>query len=391
MLFFSRRIGLSGDSNATPVPILAGGRVTGHVGPYAIGALNIEQQAQGTSPATNFTAVRVQRNVLANSDVGMIVLNTAGAGRNNAVAGADANFLFHQNLNVSGYLVRSFSSQTIDPGTGHDWFGQIGYYYPTAHFDSTTTFTTIGSRFDDQLGFLPLAGVDKVQGRTGWHFRPVRTYGWLREIFPHTHYTNITRPGQGFYSRYVDYHLPFTFQNSTSLEVGINTSRERLQRPFLIDSRRGITVPAGLYDRRDPFVKFTTNPGAPLSVNAEYLAGPFYGGYEHSYTAGGTLRTSARLNAGLQWTRDVVALPAGSFTTDLVSTNVDYNFSTHAFLNALIQYNTDTEQWSANVRFDIIYRPLSDLFIVYNDQRDAITGDLIGRALVTKLTYLMAF
>jgi len=391
VLFFSRRIGLSGNSNATPVPILAGGRLTGHVGPYAIGALNIEQEQQGDSPATNFTAVRVQRDVLANSDVGVLFLNSAGGGRFNTVAGADANFLFHQNLNVSGYLVRSFSSQATQPGSGKDWFGQVGYYYPTATFDSATTFTTIGSRFDDALGFLPLVGVNKVQGRTGWHFHPVRTYGWLREIFPHTHYTFITKPGLGFYSRYVDYHLPFTFQDSTNLEVGVNTSRERLTQPFLINSRRGLTVPAGMYDSRDPFVKITTNPGAAISVNGEYLAGPFYGGREHSYTAGGTVRASARFNAGLQWTHDVIALPAGSFTTNLVTTAVDYNFSTRAFLNALIQYNTDVEQWSANIRFDIIYRPLSDLFLVYNDQHDAITGDVIGRQFAAKLTYLMAF
>ncbi|HVC19766.1 MAG TPA: DUF5916 domain-containing protein [Vicinamibacterales bacterium] len=391
VLFFSRRIGLSGENNATPVPILAGTRLTGHVGPYSIGALNIEQRQQGASPATNFTAVRLQRDVLADSDVGFLFLNTAGGGRVNTVAGADANFLFHQNLNVSGYLVRSFSSQALQPGAGKDWFGQVGYYYPTSGIDSTTTFTTIGSRFDDELGFVPLVGINEIEGRTGWHFRPALTYGWLREIFPHWHYTYITRPGLGFYSRYFDYHVPFTFQNSTSLEVGINTSRERLTRPFLINSRRRIIVPAGLYSYPNYFAKITTNPGAPLSVNAQYLTGPLYGGYEHSYTGGGTVRTGARFNTGLEWTRDVIALPGGAFTTDLITTSIDYNFSTRAFLNALIQYNTDTEQWSANIRFDLIYRPLSNLYLVYNDQRDAITGQLIGRQLVAKLTYLMAF
>src|SRR6185437_7181817 len=90
VLFFSRQIGLSSD--ATPVPILAGTRLSGHVGKYGVGLLNIQQRRDGASPATNFTAVRLRRNVLANSDIGVIVLNKEGGGRYNRVLGADGNF-----------------------------------------------------------------------------------------------------------------------------------------------------------------------------------------------------------------------------------------------------------------------------------------------------------
>ena len=72
-LFFSRQIGLS-DAGAA-IPILAGSRVTGRAGAYSVGALNIQQREQGPVPSTNFTAIRVQRAILANSDVGMIFLN----------------------------------------------------------------------------------------------------------------------------------------------------------------------------------------------------------------------------------------------------------------------------------------------------------------------------
>ena len=60
------------------------------------------------------------------------------------------------------------------------------------------------------------------------------------------------------------------------------------------------------------------------------------------------------------------------------------------FLNALIQYNTDSEQLSSNLRFNFIHRPLSDFFIVYNDRRDDRTGRT-DRALIAKMTYMMAF
>ena len=61
------------------------------------------------------------------------------------------------------------------------------------------------------------------------------------------------------------------------------------------------------------------------------------------------------------------------------------------FLNALLQYNNDARQWSSNVRFNIIHRPLSDFFLVYNERRISQTGDMIDRALVAKMTYMLAF
>ena len=82
---------------------------------------------------------------------------------------------------------------------------------------------------------------------------------------------------------------------------------------------------------------------------------------------------------------------AGAYTTDLITARVEYGFSTTAFVNALLQYNTDAREWSSNVRFNIIHRPLSDFFLVFNERRDSQTGDLIDRACVAKMTYMVAF
>ena len=71
-LFFSRRIGLSDTGSA--IPILAGTRLTGRQGAYSVGVLNVQQREVETVPATNFTALRVRRDILANSDIGAMVL-----------------------------------------------------------------------------------------------------------------------------------------------------------------------------------------------------------------------------------------------------------------------------------------------------------------------------
>jgi hypothetical protein len=86
-----------------------------------------------------------------------------------------------------------------------------------------------------------------------------------------------------------------------------------------------------------------------------------------------------------------VELSTGAFVSKLLTTRINYNLSTKMFVNALLQYNSDSRQWSSNLRFNLIHRPLSDLFIVYNDRRDDRDGSLIDRALVAKMTYLIAF
>ena len=60
------------------------------------------------------------------------------------------------------------------------------------------------------------------------------------------------------------------------------------------------------------------------------------------------------------------------------------------FVNALLQYTTDSQQWSSNLRFNIIHRPLSDFFLG-TERRDERSGDLLNRALIAKMTYLVAF
>jgi hypothetical protein len=82
-----------------------------------------------------------------------------------------------------------------------------------------------------------------------------------------------------------------------------------------------------------------------------------------------------------------------AFVTNLVTSRIGYAFNTRTFLDTLLQYNTDLKQWSANVRFDLIHRPLSDLFIVYNEQRltDQPTPIDPGRGLILKYTHMLTF
>jgi hypothetical protein len=389
-LFFSRQIGLSDTGDA--IPILAGTRLTGRQGRYSIGLLNIQQREQGAVPSTNFSAVRVRRDILANSDVGVVLLDKEQAGAHyNRVAGIDANFRFGF-FSANGYVAQTFSPQAAVPGRGRDLATRAAAGYQDRVWTFRGRFDGIGERFNDEMGFVPRRGVDNSFAFAARAFRPERFSRWIRESRPHWQVDAFSRQhGAGLESRYQDFHFPLSFQDGSSMEIGLNTNVEEVRRRFTINSARGVGVNPGRYEFNEYFMFWNTNSAARLSVNSRYSTGSFYDGYRRSYTIGPAFRLNENLNASVNVQVNDVTLSTGDFVSTLVTGRINYNLNTRTFVNALLQYNTDSRQWSSNLRFNVIHRPLSDFFLVYNERRDERSGTLLDRAVVAKMTYLMAF
>jgi hypothetical protein len=390
IFFFSRQIGLSQAGDA--IPLLAGSRITGRVGGWSIGALNIQQREKDSSPSTNFTALRLRRNILANSDIGVMFLNKDPKGSDhNRGFGADANFRFLGDLTANLAVARSDSPVSRVPGEGDDWYSKSSVGYRNNKWEARGMYQTIGGRFNDEMGFVPRVGVDNSEFYVAGRFRPRRFQRWMRETYPHIQFENFTRRTGGLESRYMDWHWPVTFQNSTFVEIGTNPNVEVIDERFTINSRRNIFVNPGRYEFKEHFILANTNSAAPFSMNLRAGTGDFYDGYRRNYTIGGTFRMNQHLNVSLSDQINDIELGSGAYVTHLLTGRVNVYFTTKMFVNALVQYNTDTNQWSSNVRLDIIHRPLSDIYLVYNERRDYRSGDLISRAIIAKMTYLFAF
>jgi hypothetical protein len=392
ILFFSRQIGLSPDGTA--IPILAGTRLTGRAGGLSIGALNIQQRREGASPSANFTALRLRRDILSQSDIGVMVLNKETSGAHfNRVLGADANFRLFQNFDVNFAGAKTFSPEPVNTPAGDEWYSKSSFNYNSNRLAFRGGYQTIGDRFNDEMGFVPRRGVNNGELHLGARFRPNWrwTRGWLRETYPHWQVENFARRGGGLESRYMDWHWPVTFHNSTFIEVGVNPNIEVIGNAFPINSRRNVSVLPGRYEFNEYFVLANTNAAAPISFNTRYSIGDFYDGYRRGYNVGSTVRANQHFNVSANVQFNDIELPQGAFTTTLVTGRVNYFLNTKVFLNALLQYNTDARQWSSNVRFNVIHRPLSDIFLVYNERRNSQTGEMLDRALVAKITYLIAF
>jgi hypothetical protein len=90
-------------------------------------------------------------------------------------------------------------------------------------------------------------------------------------------------------------------------------------------------------------------------------------------------------------TRNHVELPSGSFTANIGSLRAVWALSTKITTNALLQYNSLTEDLITNIRFNFIHRPGSDLYVVFTEGRSEIDGSRVtaDRGVVVKFTYLV--
>ena len=385
-LFFSRRIGLS--ATGAPIPVLGGGRLTGRAGPYELGVMSIQTGEHEDAPGTeNFSAVRVRRNVGGNSDVGAVFLNRetgSGSDHYNRSMGLDANVRVTPELEVNSYWAR-----TASPGrTGDDQAARVAANYDGRLWQLRGAWSKLGDDFNPEMGFAPRIGVRRLLGYVGYHYRPAWWSDFLREFNPHFEVNDYVNSDGELVSRYVNSHLGFRHQSGAFFEVGYNDSIENTFSPF--DIHPTTTVTPGEHHYDEWFLMFFSNPSRPISLNVRYDRGGFYSGDREALNLSTVVRVGGKATAYVGWTRNDIALPEGAFVADLLTARLTYTFTTAMFLNALIQYNNVTEDWSSNIRFNLIHRPLSDFFIVLNDRRDPM-GNRLDRALVAKYTILMDF
>jgi hypothetical protein len=189
--------------------------------------------------------------------------------------------------------------------------------------------------------------------------------------------------------------MAWFFERGGYLEVQWNPRFERIVAPFKV--RPDQSFAPGSYGWNEYAIELETDHSRKVSGSALITQGGFWTGRQRSVKAGLLFRPSYHVTFDLALQRNDIALPQPmhDFVTNLVTTRINYAFNTRTFLDTLIQYNTDLKQLSANVRFDLIHRPLSDLFLVYNDQRmteqTTVFPVSTGRGLIVKYTHMLAF
>ena len=137
------------------MPIVGGGRVTGKMGAFDVGVLNIQTDDEVVSAAepTNFTVVRVKRDILRRSSVGAIFTNRSvslvGDGANQTY-GVDGTFSFYDNVSLLAYVAR-----TQTPGLeAQDTSYQGQFTYAGDLYGFQAEHLVVEDNFVPEVGFL---------------------------------------------------------------------------------------------------------------------------------------------------------------------------------------------------------------------------------------------
>ncbi len=390
ILFYSRRIGLE---RGRAVPIDAGGRLTGRVGRYTLGLLTIQSGDDETAQVrtTDFSVIRLRRDILRRSSVGLMATGrneTQGRTGDNLAYGVDGTFAFFTDLTIQTYWARTKTTGL----TGEDTSYRAQFDYAGDRYGVQMERLVVGDDFNPGIGFVRRDDMRRSTGRLRFSPRPrantvVRRYFFLGALA-------YAEDGAGaLETRDRDAEFAVEFQNGDRFRVNYNGQYEFLPAPFPIAP--GVTVPAGGYRYQNVNVGFNRAARQRISgsVSAEY--GTFYNGHKTAIDVNnGRVNLSPHFSLEPTYSVNWVSLLEGSFTTHLVGSRVTWTITPLMFTSALLQLNSSTHALSANVRLRWEYRPGSELFVVFNEERDTRTRsfpNLANRALIVKVNRLFRF
>jgi hypothetical protein len=217
---------------------------------------------------------------------------------------------------------------------------------------------------------------------------------WVRRFTPHINFTDYYGFAGELQTRFWHVHFFEVFQeNGGRFGTQVNLQADRPVVPFTVFTGRDgqrVTIPAGFYDWTEWAAHWASDPSGRLFLSAQLNWGGFYDGDRTQLNAELGVQTKGRFQSSLGYIRNDVTLPSGAFATDLARFRATYSFTPRVLLQALVQYNSQIEQLSANIRFAWLSRSGTGFFVVFNENRDtyapASSEQVLGRALIVKYT-----
>jgi hypothetical protein len=380
-LFFSRRVGIA--KNGTRVPIQGGGRLSGKVAGLNVGLLHIRTDSvQGAQTGQAYSVARVAKELGNRTSIGTAFLQRDGtelADDYNRTYAVDGQLGIGSAINFNAIAAR-----TETPGKdGRDHLFNGNANYNSRSLILQASFREVGEDFNPEVGFLQRSGYRFYNLRWQSFVRPNNPFG-LRELRPHAHYNTTRNLETGFEetsSFHIDSHVEWN--SGMFFSPAFNWNREGLVEPFPI--AEGVVVAPGTYDGWEMAWHFYTNQSSPVTFETRFDYGDFLSGTRRGHAAIVGFKHGSALSTALRFEYNDVDLAEGEFATRLAGVRLGYFFNPQIYLQSLIQYSDQADNWSTNVRFGWLHTAGTGLFIVYNQAHgvDSLSGPL-NRSLIIK-------
>ena len=399
--FFSRRVGLDAGRQ---VPIDWGARLTGRVGGWDIGVLRVATAGLARDdealPPNAFTVARLKRNVGERSSIGAMLTETAPDGElANRVAGVDFVYKPGPKTIFGGFWSSSAigeeaAASSENAAAGASDAGESAYGF---NFDyqgrALTVFLDaqeIEEDYSPRAGFLLRRNVRHLNPQIQWLPRIERGFvrSWFTELY--VDYYETLDEGELETQRIEFAPIGMRMTTEDRWRLGYVHETENLVEPFEVSD--GVVIPPGRYEFETVEAAAFTNQSRLFGLRGRIGVGDFYEGTQTSGRIGFNFRISRHLQTQTSWVYNNVELPQGAFDVGLYSQIVNMTFTPNLRLNTILQYNDLSGDLGTNVRLHWIYRPGSDLFVVYNENwmaEDLRHRQSTHRQVAVKFTYLI--
>jgi hypothetical protein len=404
--FYSRRIGLDKDNN--PIPIIGGARLSGNLNATTrFGLMNMQTGAKGNYSPENYSAISINKNVLARSVVKVYFLNRENFQTSNQKKQDPLN-TFGRNAGTSfEYLSRdgkwsgwySFH-HSFKPGiSSQNNYQETGLSFNTRKFTATVDLANLGTNYYTDMGYVQrINNYDALRDttiRVGFkHLYTNAAYmiypkGAIiaRHTFKAETYS-VVNPNNSFNE--TDLTLSYMAEFNSTSGIKADVLHNVLDLLYPVSFTDATPLPVNNYKYTQAAFTYTSDTRKLFSYGLTYLGGQFYNGNIHSLIGTITLRSRPHFNLIVQAEYDKLTFPDpyGSSKLFLISPKVEYNFNTKVSWTTFLQYNTQANNFNINSRFQYRFKPMSDLYLVYTD--NYFTTPFMqnkNRAIVLKVNY----
>ncbi len=362
--FFSRTIGLAGDG--TTVDLEYGGKVSGRIGRFELGALSIRQDEYAGVDAKALSVLRGKAAIGAESTIGFMY--TDGDPRSNvdnSLYGFD--YLYRNSDFAGGRTLEAvaWAQQTDTPGLdGDDGAAGLSFSLPSnAGIRAGASIKEFESNFNPALGFMSRRGVRETAADLGYTHRP--SGGPWQSLFFTIDAKEYNVLGGGLQSKSIGVTpIQATTRRGDVVFWRSNFETEVLAQPFEISP--GVIIQPGRYDFENHGIEFQGAGFRRWSGRLAYVKGSFYNGDQSRIFGNFVWAPSPKFRTRIGYNITDVELPQGSFTTRLITTGIDWVFSSTLSWVNLIQYDNVSNSAGINMRLHWIPQAGREMYFVIN-------------------------
>ncbi|WP_320113033.1 DUF5916 domain-containing protein [Draconibacterium orientale] len=379
--FFSRRIGLARDANGNMIEnrIIGGVRLSGKLNDkWRLGFLNMqtEEDMANEIASNNNMMLAVQRKMFSRSTLGFFAVNRQTFGdydfqdsneEYNRVIGIDYNLASADNDWIGKFYLHK-SLNPDDTEGNYSW--QTTVTYQPRKFRYILDLQYVDDDFQADLGFVQRKGVLKNGNGFRYNFYPENGNISFHDVGVMALY--YWRPNMDWKKTDHTYSLYYDINFKDQSTIGLDFRNNYTYLTFAFDPTRSGAEPLPEnqgYTYNTFSVEYASNPAKVFSLTAETSGGEFFNGHSFSASTLLNFRIQPWAMLSMNTRYDAIRLPDPHGDADywLLTPKVDITFSKSVFWSTLVQYSNQRDNLGVNSRLQWRFAPLSDLYLVYND------------------------